>query len=135
MRQYRQLTQEDRIEIYAMKQAGTNQTEIAQHLGVHRSTISRELVRNTGQRGYRPQQAQRGAVARRFAVVMPHLSAFVNNRCLSDGNLAPEKNKNCSQERNKLLNKGRRNRGALYNGDNVSQRFSWARLSGKCWIK
>ena len=72
MRQYRQLTEEDRIEIYAMKQAVNSQTEIAQHLGVHRSTISRELVRNTGQRGYRPQQAHRWAVTRRSASVRPH---------------------------------------------------------------
>jgi IS30 family transposase len=64
MRHYKQLTQEDRIEMYAMKQAGNNQTEMAQHLGVHRSTISRELARNTGQRGYRPQQAHRWAQAR-----------------------------------------------------------------------
>ena len=67
MRQYRQLTQEDRIEIYAMRQAGNNQTEIARHLGVHRSTVSRELLRNTGQRGYRPQQAHRWAQARQWA--------------------------------------------------------------------
>jgi len=37
MRQYQQLTDEDRIEIYAMKQAGKNQTPIAKHLGSHRS--------------------------------------------------------------------------------------------------
>ena len=65
MRQYRRFTEEHRIEIYAMKQAGCNQTQMAQHLGVHRSTISRELARNTGGRGYRPKQAHRLAVERR----------------------------------------------------------------------
>lgn len=65
MRQYRQLTEIDRIEIYAMKQAGKTQTYIASRLVVHRSTISRELDRNTGWRGYRPQQAQRLSVERR----------------------------------------------------------------------
>ena len=65
MRQYRQLTEEHRIEIYAMKQAGCSQTQIAQRLGLHRSTISRELARNTGGRGYRPQQAHRRATERR----------------------------------------------------------------------
>ena len=66
MREYRQLTEEDRIEIYAMKQAGKKQNEIAFQLGVHPSTISRELVRNTGLRGYRPKQAQQKTLHRRF---------------------------------------------------------------------
>ena len=65
MRQYRQLTEDDRIEIYAMKQAGKTQTYIADRLGVHRSTICRELLRNTGQRGYRPKQAHRLTIERR----------------------------------------------------------------------
>ena len=66
MREYRQLTEEDRIEIYAMKQAGKEQNMIAAELGVHPSTISRELSRNTGLRGYRPKQAQQKALQRRF---------------------------------------------------------------------
>ena len=66
MRQYRQLTEEDRIEIYAMKQAGKEQNKIAAKLGVHPSTISRELSRNTGLRGYRPKQAQQETLHRRF---------------------------------------------------------------------
>ena len=35
MNQYKQLTEEDRIEIYAMKQAGNSQVSIAEHLGCH----------------------------------------------------------------------------------------------------
>ena len=66
MREYRQLTDEDRIEIYAMKQAGKKQNMIAAELGVHPSTISRELSRNTGLRGYRPKQAQQNTLHRRF---------------------------------------------------------------------
>ena len=66
MREYRQLTEEDRIEIYAMKQAGKQQKQIAMRLGVNPSTISRELARNTGLRGYRPRQAQQKTVYRRF---------------------------------------------------------------------
>jgi IS30 family transposase len=66
MREYKQLTEEDRIEIYAMKQAGNEQNIIAAALGVHPSTISRELARNTGLRGYRPKQAQQEALHRRF---------------------------------------------------------------------
>jgi len=66
MREYRQLTEEDRIEIYAMKQAGKEQNKIALKLGVHPSTISRELARNIGLRGYRPKQAQQKTLHRRF---------------------------------------------------------------------
>src|SRR5437667_8466328 len=37
--------------------AGHNQTQIAVVVGCHKSTISRELRRNRGQKGYRPYQA------------------------------------------------------------------------------
>ena len=66
MREYKQLTEEDRIEIYAMKQAGKQQNQMATALGVSPSTVSRELARNTGLRGYRPKQAQQKALQRRF---------------------------------------------------------------------
>ena len=65
MRTYAQLTQEQRYQIYALKKTGHSQTEIAAVLGVHKSTVSRELNRNRGGRGYRPQQAQRLAMERR----------------------------------------------------------------------
>ena len=66
MREYRQLTEDDRIEIYAMKQAGKQQKDIAKTLEVHPSTIGRELKRNAGQRGYRPRQAHQKALQRRY---------------------------------------------------------------------
>jgi IS30 family transposase len=50
-----------------LKKDGQTQEKIAQLMGRHPSTISRELRRNRGQRGYRPQQAQRLADARRQA--------------------------------------------------------------------
>ena len=65
MKPYRQLTEEDRIDIYALKQAGKKQKQIAAHLGVSPSTISRELARNTGLKGYRPKQAHQFALERR----------------------------------------------------------------------
>jgi len=61
---YTQLTQEQRYHIWALKKAGFDQTEMAQEVGVHKSTICRELRRNTGQRGYRPKQAHHLATAR-----------------------------------------------------------------------
>ena len=54
MRTYTQLTQEQRYQIYALKKTGHKQMEIANVVGIHKSTISRELRRNQGQRGYRP---------------------------------------------------------------------------------
>ena len=57
MRTYCQLTQEQRYQIYALKKTGHTRTEIAEVMGVHKSTVSRELKRNQGGRGYRPQQA------------------------------------------------------------------------------
>lgn len=43
MRQHQQPTGGDRIEIYAMKQAGKSQRQIASQLGVHSAIISREM--------------------------------------------------------------------------------------------
>jgi len=40
-----------------LKKAGHNQSRIAVLTGYHKSTISRELRRNCGQKGYRPYQA------------------------------------------------------------------------------
>ncbi|MEO8357154.1 MAG: IS30 family transposase [Chloroflexota bacterium] len=65
MTAYTQLTQEQRYQISAMKKTGNRQTEIAKELGVHKGTISRELRRNVGERGYRPKQAHEKALGRR----------------------------------------------------------------------
>ena len=64
MKNYTQLTQEQRYQIYAFKKAGFSQSIMAQELKVHKSTVSRELKRNSGQRGYRPRQAHALAVSR-----------------------------------------------------------------------
>ena len=63
---YTQLTQEERYQIYALKQAGHNQSVIAEILGRNPGTISRELRRNRGQKGYRPRQAHHLALSRRY---------------------------------------------------------------------
>lgn len=62
---YYQLTENERYQIYIMKQAGHTQQYIATMLGRSPSTISRELARNQGLRGYRPAQAQRFTQERR----------------------------------------------------------------------
>jgi len=61
---YAQLAREQRYQIYALKKAGHNQTEIAVVVGFHKSTISRELRRNRGPNGYRPHQANELALDR-----------------------------------------------------------------------
>jgi IS30 family transposase len=65
MRTYHQLTQEQRYQIYALMKMGHHQTQIANFIGVDKSTISRELGRNRGRRGYRPKQAHHLAMNRR----------------------------------------------------------------------
>lgn len=62
---YNQLTENERYQIYALRKAGYTQKEIAELLDRSPSTISRELARNTGLRGYRPKQAQQLTDTRR----------------------------------------------------------------------
>ena len=61
---YRRLREIDRGVIYRMKKAGNTQSEIAQALGFSQGTVSKELKRNTGKRGYREKQSQKLAEER-----------------------------------------------------------------------
>jgi IS30 family transposase len=65
MEPYHQLTREQRYQIYALQKAGHRNAEIAQVIGVHKSTVGRELQRNCGAKGYRPHQAHQRALGRR----------------------------------------------------------------------
>ena len=71
---YTQLTQEERYQISVLLKAEHDQTEIAMILGRHKSTISREIRRNTGLRGYRPVQAQRLTDKRRKSKLRSRIS-------------------------------------------------------------
>jgi len=62
---YTQMTEIERYQIKAYLTAGYTQKAIANALNRTPSTISRELKRNRGLRGYRPQQAQRLANERK----------------------------------------------------------------------
>jgi len=77
MNTYTQLTEQERYQIYVLKQAGHNHSEIAAYLGRHKSTISREVERNTGMRGYRPKQAHRLTLKRRRAKIRPRFGGSV----------------------------------------------------------
>jgi len=72
---YTQLTREQRYQIYALKKADHRQAEMASIIGCHKSTISRELARNGGQRGYRPRQAQELARARKLRAHRPRIQS------------------------------------------------------------
>jgi transposase, IS30 family len=61
---YMHLTEEERYQIDDLKREGFTQTAIAKKLGRSRSTLSRELRRNEGDRGWRPRQAQLKAIDR-----------------------------------------------------------------------
>jgi len=65
MRTYTQLTKEQRYQISALLRTGQSQSEIARIIGVDKSSISREIKRNKGKRGYRPKQADVKAQARK----------------------------------------------------------------------
>lgn len=54
---YSRVTEADRIKIELLIKQQKSYTEIALEIGKHKSTVSRELARNRGKRGYRHQQA------------------------------------------------------------------------------
>ena len=89
------LTVEQRYNIFAYKQAGIPQNKIARIIGVHPSTVSREIKRNADQRNgvYRPELAQRKYVGRlksrkHFLKLKGDILNDVDNYLLND--LSPE---------------------------------------------
>ena len=71
MRHYKQLTYAQRCQIAVLKKSGFTQQSIAELTNLSQSTISRELSRNTGKRGYRHKQAHERALFRRRSVRKP----------------------------------------------------------------
>lgn len=69
---YRRVTGEDRLLIKGGLDAGLSKSTIAAKLGFDKSTIGREITRNSGLKGYRPKQAQRLASAREAAKHGPY---------------------------------------------------------------
>jgi len=64
IKKYTHLTLEERYQIAAYLKAKFTKQSIADHLNRNISTIKRELINNTGLRGYRPIQAHRLAQSR-----------------------------------------------------------------------
>ena len=94
MRTYTQLTRGKRYQIRALLKAGFSQSEMAFYLKVHKSTISREIRRNRGHKGYRPRQAHEKAMARRYAAakrikMTPAMIELITHHICQD--FSPEK--------------------------------------------
>ena len=62
---FHQLTRDERCQRYALRKRGVSSRGIAQDLMCSPSTISREIRRNSGRRGYRFKQADQLACKRR----------------------------------------------------------------------
>lgn len=77
---YHQLTEIERYQIHSLLEAGKSITKIGQILKRHKSTISRELQRNTGLRDYRPRQAQLLSLMRKRA----HVQCRISDRLWSE---------------------------------------------------
>ncbi len=75
MSTYAQLTRAQRYQIKALLDTDVPQGKIAETISVSSSTISRELKRNLGERGYRPKQAHEKALARREKKIKLRISA------------------------------------------------------------
>ncbi len=65
MKNYQPLTQDDRTIIYTLCKENYSKTYIANFLGRSTSTITREIKRNSGDKGYRYKQAQMKSEARK----------------------------------------------------------------------
>ena len=63
---YHHLTRDQRCHLYVLKARGESLSIVANELEVDRSTIYRELKRNSGKRGYRYNQADGKAKERRY---------------------------------------------------------------------
>lgn len=90
MKQHRHLTYEDRCQIQALLKRGISCAGIARDLGVHRSTIGRELRRNSRETGYyyhfaqaqaEDRQAKRDSRPRKMTAPV---IAFIEGRLLED---------------------------------------------------
>jgi len=62
---YQHLTRDQRCQLYTLLERGDSVFTIAKVLDLHRSTIYRELERNSGKQKYRYKQANKKATDRR----------------------------------------------------------------------
>ena len=131
------LTFQEREFLYRLKKAGQSKTAIAELMGRDRSTIYRELKRNTGQRGYRPKQAQRFANERRLVcrcprkMEEPEVYQYVKDhleKCWSPEQIAGRVRRDFPRQRSRWLS-----RQTIYNwiDDDATDWKSWLRRVGR----
>jgi IS30 family transposase len=70
---YSWVTWEDRIKIKLLLEQEKSDTEISVEIGKNKSTVGREVKRNSGGRGYRPMQAQYFAESREKLKHQPYV--------------------------------------------------------------
>src|SRR5690625_2836681 len=81
---YTHLTREERYQIWAMLRTEHSVREIACTLDRSPSTISREIRRNSGRRGYRPKQAHDLAAAAHIPAVAGIASRQLSGKTWND---------------------------------------------------
>src|SRR3990167_5988659 len=75
--------------MWEKKKTENKKASIADAVGVHKSTISREIARNSGERGYRPKQANEIALEKRYTAekritFTPELQKLETEKILMD---------------------------------------------------
>jgi len=106
MRTYQQLSYEQRCQLSVLNRSGFSQRAIAVSIGVSQSAVSRELARNSGQRGYRHKQAQDKSRQRRRAskgptIMVPEVVKLIDSKLELDW--SPEQISGWLEKDQKLL--------------------------------
>ena len=83
-KRYNQLTQEPRYQISGLRKAGMSLRAIALEVGVHFSTISRELRRNATVDGYNPKTAHQLSDTRRKSALKAHKRTDKTNTIIKE---------------------------------------------------
>ena len=86
---YTRLTEEERYQIYEGVTEKRSHRKIASLINKHHSTVSKEIKRNTGLRGYRPKQAQEIA-QQRHKNKPRHIKLTADVQALITGNIQKE---------------------------------------------
>jgi len=98
----RRLTQEDREEIAHLRRLKKSMTEIAEEIGFHKSTVSRELGRNTTGSRYRATTAQRESDKRARDAHTKPVKLAVNSRLRAEVERRLKLNQSPEQIANRL---------------------------------
>src|SRR3954447_19738919 len=98
----RRLTQEDREEIAHLRRLKKSMTEIAEEIGFHKSTVSRELGRNTTGSRYRATTAQRESDKRARDAPTKPVKLAVNSRLRAEVERRLKLNQSPEQIANRL---------------------------------